>query len=68
MYIDGKYITIEVQKGYLYDCEILSIGTPDDSPADSHSMWSWINHLRGKIWWDNFKEREFIKLAHKIIK
>lgn len=67
MKIENKYILIQVNPIYEYDCFIASIGDPDDSPVSTYSMWSWINHLREKNWWNEEKEKQFKLLANKII-
>lgn len=67
MKIEDKYILIKVSPSFEYDCFITSIGNPDDLPASTYSMWSWINHLREKRWWNKEKEEQFKLLANKII-
>ena len=61
-------IYIQVNPNYEYDAKITSIGEPTDLPCCKNSMWAWINHLREKTWWGEYRERSFIKLANEIIK
>ena len=61
----GKIISIEVQKGYIYDAELLKIGKPDDFQTQP-TMYGWIKHLREKRWWSTFLEEKFILTAKKI--
>ena len=61
-----KFISIEVKKGYIYDCQIESIGNESDHPGGL-SAWSWVNHLRDKNWWTPAMEKEFHIFAREII-
>lgn len=67
MKIVGKYIKIKVMKNYTYSVEINGLGEMTDKPAID-TMWGWINHLRSKTWWNNFAEKEFIKLSEIVVK
>ena len=60
-----KFISIKVKDGYIYDCQIESIGNENDHPGGL-SAWSWVNHLRDKNWWGTAMEKEFLTLSHKI--
>jgi hypothetical protein len=55
---DGVYVRFDGVAEY-YAHQISKVGSPND-PAGSFSMWGWINHLRGKRWWNVTIENEFI--------
>lgn len=67
MWIENDAVIIRVIKGYEYDASIQGLGKESDHPGD-FSMWAWVNHLRGKRWWNEMNEKKFIELAKNIIK
>lgn len=50
--------------GY-YTHSIISIGSPDEGDFSMTTMWSWINHLRHKTWWNPILEKEFVAEVNK---
>lgn len=72
MRINGRYIDIQVDPAYLYDCYVDEIGDRNivwhENPH--YSAEHWIGHLRSKIWWNANRlenERTFRKLAYEIV-
>jgi len=45
---------------------IQEIGEKSDDPGN-WTMWSWINHMRGKRWWNEALEDEFITEVKKYL-
>jgi hypothetical protein len=45
---------------------IREIGEPSDNEG-GYSMWSWINHLRHKIWWNEILEEKLINEVKKYL-
>lgn len=68
IWLEGNTINIQVNPIYVYDAEIHSLGEPTDQPdpVGTGTMWSWINHLREKTWWNEYLETKFIELAKTI--
>jgi len=55
-------ICIAVNSSYTYYAKINSIGSVEDNP-NLTSMWSWINHLKNKRWWNSDIQRSFVELS-----
>lgn len=67
----GENFNIDIQVTPYYEYEVRLnglIGNEDEEPIASFSMWGWINHLRGKNWWNWETEGQFIELATKLCK
>lgn len=60
---DGVYVEFDGW-GY-YAHSIGKIGAPEDNEGDMNSMWSWVNHCRHKIWWNDEIEKDFILRVSK---
>ena len=58
---DGHVTVYFDQPWEYYAHSISSIGKEDDPEGRMNTMWSWINHMRHKIWWSSDLEHDFIK-------
>ena len=46
----------------------VGLGTPDDEPGASiQTMWSWINHMSMKRWWNANLQRDFIAEVERLM-
>jgi len=57
--VDGWGISVDFSNDY-YTHRTEKIGDENVAPVADFSMWSWVNHLREKIWWTPKLEKEFI--------
>lgn len=46
----------------------VGVGTPNDGPgARIQTMWSWINHMSMKRWWNPILQRDFIAEVKRLM-
>lgn len=60
-------VRVDFDNGWYYAHSIKKIGNEVDdfSKYGDLSMWSWINHLRHKRWWNTDLEKKFTKEVSK---
>lgn len=52
---------------WYYTHGIAKIGEPTDADNLMNTMWSWINHMRHKMWWNPALEARFITEVKKYL-